>query len=358
MHRFLPFFPLFVSALCAQVSIVGPIESRFATADLVCRGSVISAITTSQVGIHDDNGKLKPVDYLVRFSSDWCYKGEPQTREITINILKRSPMQGNPFHTGEYLLTFLNGSGPDYTFSNIDESFVRSWPIDPPPDPGAKGLSQLEADILQVVGGGDIARSKQAFEILLQFEQLSPRVESFLRRFKTSSNDELRILSLEAQVLAVGTTTDASVSSKPLVKMDTPAFVRRRAAIRDFAAALRGRGDSKARISEGIGRILADDTGVDDLEILEEIVTTSPVANLRLYAMLGIRRLAERQTLSFLVSQLDATDTMMQFQAIMALAEITGKGGEYGPGMDLFDKDPGKYSSIWKKWWREVGTHQ
>ena len=225
-------------------------------------------------------------------------------------------------------------------------------------DPTAKGLSQLEADILKVVGGANVDRSKQALEILLQFDQLSPQAESFLRPFKTSSNDELRILSLEAQVLSGSPAKDTTGIPKPLATIDTPALVRRRAAIKDFATALRGRADSNAPVSEGVGRILAGDTTIGDLEMLEEIVTTSPVQSLRLYAMLGIRRLAARQTLPFLVGQLDATDITVQFQAIMTLAEITGKGGEYGPGMDLFKKDPGKYSSIWKKWWREVGTHQ
>lgn len=338
MRPLLALLAIFLPRLCADISIVGPIESRFDTADLVCRVSVLASTPVSRVGAQDENGKLKPVDYLVRFSADRCYKGEPSSREIIIQISNLSLMNGVPFGGGGYVVAFLNGLGNPYTYRDLNESFIQSWPMETPAGPVTKGISQLEADILKVLTGNDPTRSKEALNILLFFSHLSPGAESSLHQFKASSDEELRIRSLEAQVLASAALDEASL-------------VRRRDAIREYAAALRGSAQLTRPVGEAVGRVLSTEANLADLDMLEDIATTSPNPSLRLYSMLGIRRLATSQTLPFLINQLDASDTTVQFQAIMTLAEITGKTGEYGPGMNLFENNPAKYTSIWKKWW-------
>jgi hypothetical protein len=39
--------------------------------------------------------------------------------------------------------------------------------------------------------------------------------------------------------------------------------------------------------------------------------------------------------------------------AVMALAKLTGKRGDYAPGGNFFDERPDYYIALWKDWWRE-----
>lgn len=60
----------------------------------------------------------------------------------------------------------------------------------------------------------------------------------------------------------------------------------------------------------------------------------------------------------FLVSALDDPDHVAAYIALIALAEMTKKGGEFGPGRGLYDQDPQKYIALWKHWWETEGRDE
>ena len=68
----------------------------------------------------------------------------------------------------------------------------------------------------------------------------------------------------------------------------------------------------------------------------------------------GIRKLRDPASIPFLIKQLDfPDDTVTEYSALIALVEITGKYGDFAPGMGLFEADPQRYIALWKDWWYE-----
>ena len=63
------------------------------------------------------------------------------------------------------------------------------------------------------------------------------------------------------------------------------------------------------------------------------------------------------QAAATLAQRLDDTDRDIQFQAVLALAEIYHKTGEYAPTTPLFDLNPQRYTDLWKTWLQESGTN-
>jgi hypothetical protein len=77
--------------------------------------------------------------------------------------------------------------------------------------------------------------------------------------------------------------------------------------------------------------------------------------HLRQNAMLGLRRIKDHSTVPFLIEQLDAEDLLVQYQAVITLAEMTGRGGDFGPSLPLFEQNPGKHKQLWREWWAVEG---
>jgi len=47
----------------------------------------------------------------------------------------------------------------------------------------------------------------------------------------------------------------------------------------------------------------------------------------------------------------------IQFMAVLALAEIYHKTGEFHPATPLFDSDPQHYNDLWKTWLQDSGSN-
>ena len=85
---------------------------------------------------------------------------------------------------------------------------------------------------------------------------------------------------------------------------------------------------------------------IDDFENL----ASSENLELQYAALYALRKLADPETTSFLIKELDATDSLSQYTALATLAEMYKKGGDYGPGLGPFLQDKEKYIRVWKKW--------
>jgi hypothetical protein len=335
--RLLAIFIVITMQLAAEVSIEGSVEDRFAIADAVCRGRIDSSPPASDEGQTDAAGKLKRIDYYVDVSVEWCYKGENRPRQVRVWFLQRNQMWGPPAAGVNYVLMFLVRRQDAFVPATLLDSFAVFWAIPPPEASGENGLPQLQSDILQFVDGSDSQRSRDALALLLGFRKLSPKVSDRLQQISANANGGVRIGLLAAQVLA---TTGQ----------------KRRDAWTELAGALQGQSPQLIPGIESISAAVVNETSIDDLGGLEEMAATFPIPSLRVSAMLGIRKLAAKKSMPFLVEQLNAADTDVQYQALITLAEMTGKGGDYGPGMDLFERDPAKYKRLWADWWKNEGT--
>jgi hypothetical protein len=75
------------------------------------------------------------------------------------------------------------------------------------------------------------------------------------------------------------------------------------------------------------------------------------------YASLrALRKLADTATTGFFIHELDSPDSDVQYLAVISLAEIYKKTGDFAPGMGLFEQNKGKYVQTWKAWYKDGGA--
>ncbi len=334
-------FVLFLMAfrLPAEISIEGYLDGRFATADLVCRGTVESAPAPVDEGALDPRGKLRPLDYYADVSVESCYKGQNPPPQLRVWFLQHSQGQGPVAASGQNVLMFLNLRDDRYVPVTRFDSFVRFWSVPGASAPRTDGLAQLESDILLPVGGNDKERSRDAVSLLLSFSQLSKGTsDRLLKASEGAAGDtRLRVDALVARFLS-------TVGQE------------RRDALRQLNGALAG-GLSNEILWDiiPVEQAIPNPTSEEDLDILEEIAATSIVSVLRNSAMLGIRKLRSPKSVPFLVEQLNAADDNVAYQALITLAEMNGKGGEYGPSLPVYHLDPARYRQLWLGWWQSEG---
>jgi hypothetical protein len=71
-------------------------------------------------------------------------------------------------------------------------------------------------------------------------------------------------------------------------------------------------------------------------------------------AIYALRIMGNPDSIPALANELWDEDSDIQYCAIMALADITGKH-EWGPTVDIFKKDPEGYLNKWRTWWKQGG---
>jgi|GEM_PF-3173242 len=312
-----------------------PLEDRFTESDLVCVCVVTKIAQTNSTALI--NGKLPPADYTISATVRRLYKGTSQDPNIRIALRGQDPMSGRPLLLNSSYILFL-GVAFHGNYRLVEtEGAAEPFSLQGSGSRASSGLGGLEADIRQEL----IARPSDAAGInllglLLQFQKLSPDTLAVLAPLSRGAPSVTALLSLEAlcrsardpagyvtQLISMLLTYTATASS------DLP-----------------GLGDNVSRI----GDILATKSTRRDLDGLERL-TTSPVGALSVCAMLGIRNLRDPDEIPFLISKLDASDRLIQYEAIITLSEIIGKNGDYGPGMGLFGRDPAKYVALWENWY-------
>ena len=103
-----------------------------------------------------------------------------------------------------------------------------------------------------------------------------------------------------------------------------------------------------------IGQTVSTGTDMKQIAQLEELAGSSSKW-LAMSAMFRIREIADRSAFPFLIGKLDASDRDVQWEALITLAVVTGKGGDFGPFRGQFEEDPEKYVGLWKDWWAAGG---
>jgi len=86
-------------------------------------------------------------------------------------------------------------------------------------------------------------------------------------------------------------------------------------------------------------------------------LSSSRFPTIRLGSVVALRGMKAPQAASTLAKRLDDSDSDIQFQAVLALAEIYGKTGEFHPTTPLFNSNPQHYTDLWKDWLQDSGTN-
>lgn len=312
-----------------------PMEDRFSDAGLVC---LCVPVKTVQVNPKlKANGKLAAADFEVAVRIVRLYKGASRESEIVIRYSDRDPMMGTPLQEGATYILFLR-----LLQRNLYESSDAALPAPGLSPPGQMagsggGQAQLEDEIRNAISNApDIASTRESLKLLLEFRTISPQTITRLDRIAQGNPSDVVLLSLEVLCRCVRD------PEKYLSKLITSLLEIEKV----NPASTMGLEDNLS----GIGDLLASSSTTRDIGGLEKLAN-SRIPGLGLCALLGIRRLKDPATIPFLIGELDSTNPQIQYEAVITLAEITGKDKNYSPGMGIFLMNRQKYTTLWKSWY-------
>lgn len=101
-----------------------------------------------------------------------------------------------------------------------------------------------------------------------------------------------------------------------------------------------------------IGGLLLEN-GVRDPEAIPELsrLLLAQDVRIRRAAASALRHTAASDATAGLVRVLSDSDSRVRYTAVIGLAEITGQYN-WGPSIDLFEREGGRYLAHWKEWGR------
>ncbi|MGA7927011.1 MAG: HEAT repeat domain-containing protein [Candidatus Sulfotelmatobacter sp.] len=301
------------------------IRPLFEGADLVCFCSVQSVEALGpKMAPGDDNSRPRPALAVVKVNGLYKSSG-PDPVSVTVQC------EEGQLWKGERAVLFLKLTAP--SVYGLADPFIGSTPFTSTPRAlGGSGLSGLEstlADLMRLPGRGD---QINAMKLLQGFDDLDARTTARVVPLSSSKDPDIAL-----SALAV------------LLKSGRPVEVER---LREYLA---GHPSDAAPISVvSIGTELSkisDERALSDLEAL----SGSKLLSVRMGSMQALRAMKNRGSASTLVRRMDDSDGYVRYLAVISLAEIFGKYGEYAPNMHLFEQNPGFYVGLWKAWWTQEG---
>jgi HEAT repeats len=309
------------------------VDPVYARADLVCAGAVRNISVLSERRVDTGTQPASQRRMLARVEVSDVYKGTVAANElIAIEYVQEVPSTRGDLpvlYPGTFELLFLTRS-PDGSFT-FAEPYISAIALQaqPPSVPGT-GIGKLQSALVAVAVAGNSSETLNIMYLLQGMRDLPMRAQKHLAQLIESQTPEVALCAAGllvqshypgaiALVRKLLDRLGTDFNSLPLVNLAT-------------------------RISE-----IRDARAVPDLRILAK----SRNVNLRIAAMEAIRSFRDPANAPLLIGRLGDNDKEVQYLAVIALAETFGKIGEYGPSMYLFDKDPGRYTSLWKNWWAE-----
>jgi hypothetical protein len=293
---------------------------------------------TGQCAAREVDGKLTPTDcsHLVRIKA--VYKGLAPGDTITIRENRVDPLRGTSMSDGhEYLLFLRKEEGKSHL--GLVETPGAIVPLEGLAYTGESrsGMEGFQLDTLDAAREpGHLAA---ALSIVLQCDHVGTSALERVQEARVGNTEEnllkLAILSRSAPSRYLTELADALaawIEANPVSGQAPPTLVPPGMLI--------------------IGETLASLTSTAEIPTLERIAQSNQPF-LCASAMQGIRRLKDPGSVPFLVSQLDSADRSVRYLAVITLAEISGKSGEFGPGKLMFDKDEKSHIELWKNWWNE-----
>ncbi len=305
----------------------------FKKSDIVCSGIIT---TTKEIGPAEQDLTGRTVRYLLAtvLIRD-LYKGELSgDQSIFIEFTAKTPVDSPSagLAPDENALLFLkHKDGGTFVFADNQLGAMRFRSV--PVEPGTDGLAKFEAAMASVLLSANQREVEYPALLLLTLDRLSPSTISTVSPAATSPDPEKA-----SYVIAI------------LIKWDTPQGLKQ---LEQFVA-LHGK-DTNPPL--GIGAVLGELSMIKNRQYLRtmEELSFSEMTLVRVGAMEAIRNMKMRDAAAVLVKHLSDSDSETRYLAVISLAETFDKSGEYGPGMDLFDKNPDYYVGLWKAWAQQTG---
>lgn len=324
------FLTLLSCPAAGEIVTDSPATSRlFDESDLVCKCTVSSLSMTGRQTAQSERGLSFVIEtWRAMLRAEDLYKGtavSPIALEYTLDNAGMSRVPS--VKTGEAYLLFLKAT-PAGTYTFCDRSFAAQPFASLPVQGGEPGQAKLESALVAVALQQDPGEALKAFSYLENLDVIRPESLVALSAVSTSSNWKLVWSYLTLQL-----------------KTKTPESV---AAVRRFVDSYTG---TEEPLFVGL-QIIQDPSAHDDLVAL----SYSRFGNIRAAAMVALRSMGGQKDADFFVRRLDDPDPNVQYHAVFGLAQAFPMGGDYGPDIGAFERNPDYYTNLWKEWWKKRGT--
>jgi hypothetical protein len=318
---------------------VGPVYAR---ADLVCKCTVRSVriVDESHVQMSGRAGIRRRSIAEVRVEDSYKSNGPKMAQVVTVEyattFIDDQWVDGDRanLRSGETSLLFLIKSKNEpstYGFADQDIShttFSRLPQLSE--SPGIRKLQSALAAVLTLSSRGDRI---EAMALLQGFDKLEPDTLSAADPLCSSDDPEI-----------------ASAAIALFLKTRTPESVMRLA---NYLSQARQGHPAWAllRAEQELSQI-RDPRALPALEQLTRV----QFSFIRWAAIDAVQGIGSQSSGPSLIALLDDKDRIVEYKAIYALANIFGKlNADYAPGAPLFNQNPTKYITLWKKWWATDG---
>ena len=315
------------------------IDPVFKKSDLVCSCFVQNVRDTTEP-IEINGAPAMRHNVIASLVLRDVYKGSVPEKTVLLGY-ETAEQQGiavggssQSVNEGETALMFLRSEG-GASFGFADPYIGATSFSVLPQVAGKTGIEKLEEVLFRITSNGSRGDTVEALHLLQGIDRISLEFVPFINSLSASVDPEIAIP-------AIGV----------LLKVRP---VEGTAQLRRFLKIFDGNNAQIGLISVGneLGRV-TDDKALSSIEAL----SGSRVPAIRHGAMDAIRRLKDPKSAPVLIVRLDDKDPIVQYVAVITLAEIFGKlDEEYAPTMATFDDKPGYYVGLWKQWWAESGKH-
>jgi hypothetical protein len=305
--------------LCQISTGTEPLEARLGRADFVCVCLVTGSTIRRQIG----RDSAQPTGYVTAVLR--TYKGS--TKTSTINISTKTDEFALANRTRYVLM--LESSDNSSAFIIVDALAI---PQSFPPTTISPKDQSLEDDLNRALAaeGQD---DESLLRILDQFQILSGKSQAVLQNLARSKNEQISLLSMSLLV-----------KKSPNAAQLFPQFLGK----------LRSTPVSRWPEFNDLTLYFVSDATTSDEETLESLAM-SQRRDISHASLRALRKLTDPATTGFFMHELDSPDSDTQYLAIISLAEIYKKSGDFAPGMGPFEQNRGKYLQLWKAWYHNGG---
>ena len=304
-----------------------PLRQMFDDATLVCRCSVLSVRVLREEKIPGDphGNTFNVMKALLK--EEKLYKADHKGYQTITLIYQEYPFSQDVAleRVESDRLFFLKKTEGDYGF--VAPRYYFQMPRGSTAE--GTGITQLEADLIAGLESNDRSSLLSTLRLLQALDKLSLNSLSVLKHFLAGKDPEIALA-----VHAV------------LIKTGDPDEVARFAAFEEKNRS----GNFMKFIS--IGAALNRVRSTQALPALMQLAD-SPLIPIKQGALESIRAIKNKKSIPTLIKHLDDTDSMSRYIADISLSEILNMN--YPPYLGLFEKDEGKYISVWKTWWEAEG---
>jgi HEAT repeats len=314
-------------------TIKAPLDIRAlaASASLICKGEAVWVDDKEEVEFQVRGEPVRCRRKVAVFLVDRIYAGAIPGRTIEIDFLQPVvPSSMEELRRGEYVLLFLVRKGGTnsnrYRFANVTTSKV---PI------GREPVPSLES------GGSPLARITK---VLVQ-SLYDPDLDVVL-----TAIEQLGELKGKGSVTALRplvASREPSIRGAAIASLLKLGDKRQAIAAQRFLDA-KPKGPQAERVRQNICDAVA---GLDDPSLLPVIgpLLRRGGEGVRYAVVRALRKMNAKACLPWLVMALDDADLQVRYQAVMALAEITGHA-EWGSPLDTFRDNEARYVGAVKAW--------